>query len=690
MHLSTFKKIVEGVAALEAKGVVFDVLIRGDNEYTKGATSAYFQPAYIEFQNLAQLSEAAKTANDKLELSAKNASKLKGWKEGSLGCLDTFVNLITRFNTKKVTRSEFPSIKFIPNIPNYGNFHGLSLTWLNPSVIIKEPVEETVEENTYRYVGTNTEVLKCISNEDPLFKYMDKGFMIQNFGGRNGPKSVLPVLINEMTLDTFLCLMLMGKLSNTAIQKHLVNDCFLNANNAKVTRIRLEKEVQIANAYNYQCYCVARQTLIADYEKSANSGLIEKLLKGEIPAGTLNSIKLSKTKAQYEGIYVEAPDLLDVIMKTLVFDDRTDIYTVVRAYAQHKVNRLESYEFADGVEVEIDGKKVKPDPVNEIAENFIVNGIKVELKRKKVNTRRYVNDIPINMEEVEQVCFRASCFYEQDKFDDFVKAVDAMSLKWHDAIANGIPVKIHDTLTADEYKKDTAPPSAPKLKFRLKDGKVQLVIDDKRQVPVKLNDLMKEVAILNRKTKGESSLRGGYYTRRTAAWARQELVRILKECCTYEVRSPVMIPEKTGADGKLIPAKQKVEGGKKVFERKDVCGLTDEDAAFIEKMAREYQQKAIEKSKLFLETAIKITGAVLDEKFKGSPHYIVQGKNNKYAVNAATNEVCHFESGRHICIVEPGHQVSVGCDATAARLYALKNDAVTVGNIGTLSGYVKH
>ena len=78
MHLSTFKKIVEEVAALEAKGVVFDVLIRGDNEYTKGATSAYFQPAHIEFQNLAQLSEAAKTANDKLELSAKNASKLKG------------------------------------------------------------------------------------------------------------------------------------------------------------------------------------------------------------------------------------------------------------------------------------------------------------------------------------------------------------------------------------------------------------------------------------------------------------------------------------------------------------------------------------------------------------------------------------------------------------------------------------
>jgi hypothetical protein len=664
MTLENFRNLVKQVDELEATGIKFDLIFRDDNEYQKGWGKATVKPTHFEVGNLKHVAEVAKIQRYPVQLNSQLAKDFKAFKENKLGCVTALSDITAILVKDRTKRPDYPSLKFLPTFTNYAN--NLHLGWLNPWMITQTPYEEQIGDDTYRYVGTNVHCTFCVKQTDPIFKYLDKGFFIQLVNDVRGVDR--PVLINELTLDTYMCLIILG-LTKGAGLKHLQQECFLNANIAKVLRVKMEKELQGLNNANFMSYTAFRTSAIAEYERIANSGLLDKLVKGTIPSGTLNSIKLSKTKAEYEAVSLEAPDMLDIITKNLVFDDRTDIYTLVRTYAQHKVNLIEKYTFPDD--------PAKKATITEVAESFTVNGIPITIKRKTANTRRYVNDIPINIEELEQVAFRASCHNDLETYNKFVKAVEHMSLKWHDAIAKGVGVKIQDNLTADEYKRPDAPMASPKLKFRLKDDLVHLVIDDKRQVRVNLNDLLKKVGNLNRKTTGQNSISEGMFCRRSAAWARRELVTILKECCTFSVRKPVMVANKEGG------FVQQVVDKKKVFEKVEECFLSDEDAEFIEKMARDHQLKAIEREKIFLAAAVKNTGAVL-ETYKGAPHYIVQGTLSKYAVNAATNEVNHFESGRHICIVEPGHQVLTGGDATAARLYALKNDKVTVGQIGTL------
>ena len=187
------------------------------------------------------------------------------------------------------------------------------------------------------------------------------------------------------------------------------------------------------------------------------------------------------------------------------------------------------------------------------------------------------------------------------------------------------------------------------------------------------------------------------YGRRDYRWARLKLVEILKECCTFdkkevtevEVEEPVM--QEVEKDGQKVMEPvldRKGQPKTKKVKKKDVkitqeCLLTDEQAEFVGKMAEEFQKKAIERSKVFLANAVKNTGAQLIQ-FQGEEGYLVEGSIRKYVVNKRTNMVYNYETKGYICIVEPGHIVSVGFDALAARLYALKNDSVMVTKISTL------
>ena len=180
-----------------------------------------------------------------------------------------------------------------------------------------------------------------------------------------------------------------------------------------------------------------------------------------------------------------------------------------------------------------------------------------------------------------------------------------------------------------------------------------------------------------------------FRSRKDWRWAQLQLRDILKLCCTFDKKTTTyedveeIVTEENvqvfNDDG--TPKMQTVK--KKIVTVTKECTLTDEQAKFVGKMAEEFAKKAIEKSKLFLATAIKATGATLIQ-FQGEDGYLVEGALRKYVVNARTNQVYNYESKGYVCIVEPGHQVNVGFDALAARLYALKNDSVLVGQIGTL------
>ncbi len=351
----------------------------------------------------------------------------------------------------------------------------------------------------------------------------------------------------------------------------------------------------------------------------------------------------------------------------MIFDDRTDIYTIIGSYITSKIAELEAATFPELKEGEKEAI---------IERNFKINGININVKRSSTNTRRYVNGFAINMEELDPVCYRASCFETQDIFDKFVKSVHTMSLKWHDAIGNGIGIKIHDALTALEYKNSEAPSTSPRIRFRKEDKEIYLITGEgaEDKAPIKLNMAIKKLASLNRKTNNRYSVNQGY-TPRNAAWARKEIVSILKECCTFEVKTLV-----TDVEGKAVLDAE----GKKQYIITNECGLTDDKASFIAKMAATYYEKAIKKSKIALEIAVKQTGAT-SVNFNGEECWYVEGTLHKYAVSKKTNTVFNFERGNYICIVEPGHRVETGYDATASRLLALKNDSVRVKSIGTLS-----
>jgi hypothetical protein len=134
------------------------------------------------------------------------------------------------------------------------------------------------------------------------------------------------------------------------------------------------------------------------------------------------------------------------------------------------------------------------------------------------------------------------------------------------------------------------------------------------------------------------------------------------------------------ADGTHATVIQSVTRERKVTRQY----LTIEQASFICKEAEEFQKKALEKSKIFLETAVKVTNAVKTT-LDSQDGYLVQGKTKRYFVNEKTNAVHNYDTKAYVCIVEQGHQIQLGYDALAARLYALKNDSVMTQKIGTLA-----
>ncbi len=661
MHINVFKKIAKQVADLEKSGVKFDVTIPGDNQWTKGCALAHFEPAYYEVSSLAQLSQLQQIMGKPISVLAQAPNSYYQANSNKVTLADFKVtNCTSALNTEvnderdfQKLRQKYPTVKFFtPNIKG--------MSTLSPIIICDVPAEKTEDSVTYRYIGTAAVCEMCVPHTSDIYNYLDKGFIYAKINRANERDKL--VITNELTPDTYL--VMLGALLQPQLAKQLQHECYVNYTQAKLFRIKFEKELNVTNKGIYDR---VKEVVLRDYEKWVNSNMLVKVIKNELPLAAYNRIKLTNDSANYEGIVIEAKGILSYLYDRMIFDDRTDIYTIIGTYITSQIAELESSKFPELKEGEKEAV---------IERNFQINGININVKRTSTNTRRYVNGYPINIEELDPVCYRASCFDSQDIFDKFVKSVHTMSLKWHDAIGNGLSVKIHDALTALEYKKHEAPSSAPRIRFRKEDKEIYLITGDgdNDKAPIKLNLAIKKIASLNRKTNNRYSVNQGY-TPRNAAWARKELVNVLKECCTFEEKQLIV-----DADEKPVLDAE----GKKQYTVTQNCLLTDDKAAFIAKMAQTYYDKAVKKSKIALEIAIKQTGAT-SIMFNGEDCWYVEGNLHKYAVSKKTNTVFNFERGNYICIVEPGHRVETGFDATASRLLALKNDSVRVKSITTLS-----
>lgn len=691
MNLKTFKKIANQVAELEKAKIKFQVAIRGDGAWNSNESEIYFEPTNYEVTTLNQLSQIQAITGRAIDRhDSSNSIKIDGL--NPVPCVKNVYDFNREIQDSPGIRLKVPTFKFYSETGRD--------TWYNFAIemISEEPSQQIEEDITYRYIGDKNCCLFCIPHTHKLYNYLDKGFFFCRINKVNEREKV--IIANELTLDTYLVMLLVWLQPNFA--KQLAKECYINANTAKLLRIKFEKELAVQFKPNYD---KVRDACLKEYEKVANSNLLTRVAERKVPHATYNHIRFTADSATYETISLEAEGMLATLQATVAFDDRTDIYSIIRDYIRHVISQLEEEDLN-----EAKAKVVLAEPVptgdavadklamdaylSSLAEEvkieykFSINKLPITLSRTTENTRRRINDVMINKIEVEDVAFQASCYESNDDYVKFVKSVSKMSLKWHNALANGIPVKINSSLSADDYKKPEAPNASPRIKFTKDEKDFKLVLGENETVKIKFNDCLAKLATLNRKT--NNLWQPTAYGRRDYNWAKRELVKILKECCTFETKTipvteteePVMKDGKqvTDDDGNLLFKKIKTKGEMVITKE---CLLTDEQAAFVGKMAEEFQVKALAKSQKFLADAIRNTQAKLID-FQGEKGYLVEGKLRKYVVMQRTNQVMNYETRGHICIVETGHQVSIGGDATAARLYALRNDSVMTNQIGTL------
>lgn len=522
-----------------------------------------------------------------------------------------------------------------------------------PNIIKHAPPEVTEGDFTYRFLTSRggppqdgvarLEILA--RNDEPIYDYLDKGFFVMHLPGKKtGGASKKYIVADEYDVNVA-HVMAMCKLQ-TSLAEHLKDKCFVSVYNAELTRLKFEKKL---TEVNRKAYTPIKEAIEDDYRKNTTLIVVGKLMNNDIAKTEINNIRFTKTTASYENISIEAPDLLEVLYSKLNFNGEYDIYVISEIYSQHVEGLLEAAKEA------IELPEIK------------VNGIPI-VASMTGTFQRYLNKIRINKNEIGQALHRASCSHTEQDYNLFLKSISRMSIRWHDVISNGLQVKIHE-MDQEELRDPNPGVTAPSLKFFVnKETKqINLRISEDRGVRVSLSKIVKKVDTVNRKTNG------GYhydpknrYNRRgkNGEWCAKEMVQVLIDSCTF-------VNSTKGEDGVVIAKKE--------------VTITKEDITKLLSIAQEAKIKAIKRSKEFLETAIKMTGAVAIE-FLGKAAYQVAGTLRSYAVVIDNAKVYDLDTKQYRCIVNDHHYIGTGYDDIAARLLALKNDSMMQAHIGTLAG----
>ena len=562
-----------------------------------------------------------------------------------------------------------------------------------PKVIRNAPVETTEGNYTYRFVtsyGVKVDNYYTIGhsisiiarNDEPLYDYLDKGFYIKTveYEKKNLEKAYTHVVANEYDLNVAHIFMMCEM--QPSLTEMLRDGCFINVYEAELLRLKMHKKMM--NPYKAD-YARASKTIEEDYKRNTTLLVVGKLMSGDVEKTVINNITLTKTSATYDQVSIEAADLLAVLYKKLNFNSEFDIYTITEAYSKHIEEELTKERegmavTAKKVEEEVVAVNLNehdaqleaeeeevPATLKELA-TFKINGI--EITPSVSNTyQRYLNKVRINKEEIGKAIHRASCHRTQNDYKLFLKSICRMSIKWHDIIANGLPVKIHSTITGSEYKNEEAGVNAPTLKFIIDklEKCIKIQVDKERSVKISLSKLVKKVATLNKKTDSAYIRNRNWqtvHTYRTFDWCQHELIKVLIEASTFTVKG-------VDAEGKPV-------------ETKTVL-MTKDDIVKLLEVANEAKKAAIERSKEFLNTAVKLTKAEIID-FMGEHAYKIEGSLRTYAVVIKNVKVYDYETKQYRCIVNDRHYAGAGYDDIAARLLALKNDSVMQDRIGTLRG----
>jgi hypothetical protein len=550
-----------------------------------------------------------------------------------------------------------------------------------PDIISRPPLEFTEGNYTYRFLAglngvTSAIALNIISrNDEPLYDYLDEGFYVKSFVHQVGRKKIYK-MVAANAYDVHVAHIFAMCTADFKLIELLQNGCFINVHSAEMTRLKLFKKMSDAGKRAYQ----PMNALIEnDYKKNSTLLVVGKLVEGEIEKTTINNIVFTKSSAVYEQVSIEADDLLETLYADLNFNGEFDIYGVIAIYAariEKKLNKFAPDEPAKAAEDDHAAAEVLPAPAIEAGEKtslpvFKINNISITPAVSRT-FQRYINDVRINKDEISKAIHRASCHRTTEDYKLFLKSISRMSIKWHDVVANGLQFKIHSTISRQEYQ-DAAPSiDAPAIKLCIDptDKQFKLQVDKDRKVRVNLSKLIKKAETLNKRTDAKTfypKSQLGYYRRaevRDYNWCASELAGLLLDCCTFS---------------KTVKNEDGIE------KTTEETLITREDIVALLSVVNEQKKAIIEKSKEFLNTAVKLTNATSIE-FLGKKAYHVKGVLREYAVVIENAKVYDYATKQYRCIVNDKHYAGAGYDDIAARLLALKNDSMMQEHIGTLKG----
>lgn len=554
-----------------------------------------------------------------------------------------------------------PSVKLIPEETAYA---------FRPNIIKLAPIEYTEGDYTYRILTNQssknyTARIRVIArNDEPIYDYLDKGFFVMTVNEKSDELTKPAFVVSDSYDMNTAHIFMMCKLQHNLISM-LKDECFVSKYDAEMLKLKMLRKLTPEAKASYLKHSKA---IDEDYRKNTTLVVVGKLLSGEIKKTTIREVEFSATTAKYENTEIEAEDLINVLSRDLDFNSEFDIYAVVQLYANYAEKCLDAkgwnHTDIDNINAGENELKKKSLPT------FKINGISISAAVSYTG-QRYLNDTRINQDEVAKAIYRASCYRSAEDYNLFLKSISRMSIKRHDIIANGLQVKIHAGMSAEEYREATPGVNAPALKFVIdkQDKRIKLYIDENRQVPVDISGLIKKVQTINSKTNNKSfydrSENAYNYINRDHVWAATELTRALIEFTTFPVKF------KNLEDGTVVEKVQVL--------------ISKDDVAKLLKVVDDQNKAKIERSKQFLSTAVKLTGAEEIE-FLGQKAYRVKGSLREYAIVISNAKVYDYETKQYRCIVNDRHYKGAGYDDVASRLLALKNDSVMQDHIGTLRG----
>jgi hypothetical protein len=501
----------------------------------------------------------------------------------------------TLYNIEKEHSRLFNTLKLIPE--------EVHINYL-PKIILNAPVEITEGDHTYRFLTNSQDYdITLVSREDePIYDYLDKGYYIMQLKKKDDDIERAFAVSNSYDIHTAHIFM-MCKIQPDLV-KLLKDECFINKYDAELLRLKVTKNLTKDNRALYNAVSPA---LDKDYKKNTTLVIVGKIISGEIEGTLLQNVQLYKDKAAYDRVTIEADNLMSILHESLNFDSEFDIYTVCNTLSMQLEKKLNM------AQTPLESDKFTLPEIK-------INGIPIQVSLNS-SGQRFVNNVRINKDEIAKVIYRASCYHSAQEYKLFCKATSNMSLKLHDVVANGLQIKVHD-MQKNEYAQETPSAEAPALKFHIdSDDKYRLDITAERSVRVQLGRLVKRVETINKQTDNKyfystagNNYRSGY---RNNVWAAEQVIKTLIDCCTY---------------GKEVELET---GEKKTVQE---CLITKDDIVKLLDVVKSKKREAIERSKIFMETAVRTTGAELVD-FMGKPAYKVKGSLRTYAVVIANAKV---------------------------------------------------